>query len=193
MANDEPNFFAIVYTVSFLWISVQFTVLLSALDETHCPTTIVVLVAVNAIVLLGLSLSHCLTFASYQDSRHISVRYDRERRKLKANAKSVRHYLQMGLRAAYIIELMFVFTKLPLLIIQGLPPYREDDGNLGCRIGFCLLWIESVAIISLMIGICIVKGAGMEQVETYLEDVFAARTPTASVWEEYAKADATER
>ena len=87
--TEEVGLRVVLYALLYALIAFQYSAWLGSMSEDGCPLSLSVLVFLTSTCLLSLIFTHCLIYASYYDSRHISVKYERERRRLVENSRKV--------------------------------------------------------------------------------------------------------
>lgn len=146
------GFHAWAYSAMFLWTVSQFTFWLGTLQEPECSTSIVVFMIISSLLLLCLTFSHCLVYASYETGcKAISVKYQREKDRLEANARSVRRTL---LKVVFYEALLFLAVSvvaIPFLFINQIPKYLPGDEMLSCRVSWFLLLVDGAGCILMFV------------------------------------------
>mmetsp|Transcript_111273 Transcript_111273/g.175348 ORF Transcript_111273/g.175348 Transcript_111273/m.175348 type:complete len:208 (-) Transcript_111273:32-655(-) len=182
-SDDGPGIHAILYMSMFVWIAAQATFWLGAVQESGCPTSIVVLEGIASIGIVGLISTHILRFASFHDSKLISTKYYRERRKLRANAEIAQVILRRVLQVQYVVMVILALVLVPFLLSEGMPKSMPDDGNLSCQASWLALWVDAVGCLFIA---CVWVVVRWNRIET-LEALFEARGACRTVAEEYTK------
>lgn len=136
------------YMMLLIWVAAKAIFWMGAVQERLCPTPIVVLLAVACLVLAGAICIHFLIFASYHESKQISMRYDRDIRKAKVNSERMRGALASALQVMYVVMLTTCLTALPFLFSEGMPETKPDDASLSCQAGWVALWVDVVFVLA---------------------------------------------
>lgn len=146
--NDSPILLAssIIYALLSIWLVAQFSFGLGSFQEPDCPVAVYVIsLLLGALMFLGM-FTHCLIFASYQDSRYISVKYQRERLKMESNAANLRKKLiPFLLTVTWSVFFGSLIVGPVFLMLEGLPvPQRSFDEVGCCRVTYVFLWLDAV-------------------------------------------------
>lgn len=179
----ESGYHAILYTVLFTWIAAKATFWLGSMQESECPTRIVVLLGVSFAVVMGVVITHSLLYASNFDSKLISMKYERERRIMRKNAWEVQQALRRLIKVLYIVMFLVGLAAASILPIGGMPKTVPEDGNISCQAGWIVLWVDVVVVLAAAVTFLIGALQHIDSVQAF----FDARGMCGTVAEEYAR------